>query len=726
MLRGAYYTRAHSLRKGEACSFLVFCGRDNRRENRGKRVSPTPESAKLLDMRMLSLYNTIDVVYLHIRNWSRSPAFKEGGRDLTGSRCDMNRKYLISALVLALAIVLLCATAALAADDPLKVSMELSSKKFSAPTTINVSITVMNVGEGDMPGPVTLYYPSGKQVEEFGAPTLTVGSDKNWTGSWTVTQNELDVGKVSFKIRYPFYDENGELKAKSKTFSVRIVYTGGDPKLSVTRTITPPTAQKDQEVSVVYVIENVGPVDVSNVTIKENSSISNKSGTIDSIPAEGKAQYVFTAKMGTKDLTSNATISYKASGKTYTQKTEAETIKYKDVKLSATLTADKKGGAPGDPVKLTAKLKNSGNVDFINVKLEDAKLGTLFEGVTVKAGETWTDTKEIIVKETQDIQLSVTGEDAAGNTVETATGRVSIIATDPTKRVLLSVEAAADRDTVYKELGTVRFTIQVNNNSAVEVKNITVKAVDTAINTIESIPAGGSVSFTREMAVSMAGTYQFTASCRDELGQTVTFNSNTLPISVSKPTAVPTEVPIATPKAPKYAKVPQSYEDLPEENKIPQWLDQAEPIANQAKWILAGIAGLLFVLLLIGFIRRGVKKSQSNKAMDHLDGANYRDYSSAPKGKKRSEITDNSVSEKKEAEPEEEPENTAQDSELMAETLRRLYKEKDSGKLAEEAPVEEAAEAAGKAAESAAETAEAAAETAQSVSEAVHRRRLKS
>ena len=65
----------------------------------------------------------------------------------------------------------------------------------------------------------------------------------------------------------------------------------------------------------------------------------------------------------------------------------------------------------------------------------------------------------------------------------------------------------------------------------------------------------------------------------------------------------------------------------------------------------------------------------------------------------------------------------------MAETLRRLYKEKDSGKLAEEAPAEgaaEAAESAAEAAEAAAEITEAETETAQSVSEAVHRRRLKS
>ena len=114
----------------------------------------------------------------------------------------MNRKRVIIAVLLGLLLALVCASSALAADDPLKVSMELSNNKFSEPAEITVSITVSNVGEGDMPGPVTLYYPSGKQVEEFGAPTLAVGMSKNWSGTWKVTQKELEAGKLTFKLKY--------------------------------------------------------------------------------------------------------------------------------------------------------------------------------------------------------------------------------------------------------------------------------------------------------------------------------------------------------------------------------------------------------------------------------------------------------------------------------------------------------------------------------------------
>ena len=598
----------------------------------------------------------------------------------------MNRKHLIPGLILTLALLLLCVSSALAADDPLKVSMELSTNRFTEPKEITVSISVSNVGESDLPGPVTLYYPSGKQVEEFGSPTLTVGTSKSWTGPWKVTQKELEAGRITFKLKYSLYNDEGTLVNKTKNFSLRLIYTGAEPELTINRTIRPMTAQKGQEVTVTYEIENTGGVEVTGVTIKENSSISSKSGSIPSIAAGEKESYTFTTKMGKKDLKSAATISYKAGGKTYSQKVEAATVKYGEVKLSATLKADKKGGAPGDTVKLTATLKNSGTVDFNNVTLTDENLGEVFSGVTVKAKETVTLEKEITITETQDVQLTVTADDATGEPVETATGRVNIIATDPTQQIVLGIEATADRDTVYEIPGNVRFTITVRNESAVDVANIRVRAVNTVINTFDSIPAGESRTFTREMAVSMPGTFQFTASCQDQLDQTLTFSSNLLPIALEQPTPEPTEAPIVTPPAPRYQEVPENYEDLPEEKKLPGWTEQVQSVADIAKWVTGGITVVLLILLGIGCVRRIIDRSRSGKAMDHLDGANYRDYEAQPKRKQRSEIVSGSDSPVKPPEAASQEEEQENGGELMAETLRKLYSEQPAaGETAEPA-----------------------------------------
>ena len=636
------------------------------------------------------------------------------------------KKRLLPALVLALVLVLIAAVSA-AADSVLDIKADIpGGNTFTGPQEITVTIEVSNAGDEEMPGPVKLYYPSKKQVEEFGAPVLAAGSSRSWEGTWMLTQEELEAGYVEFFVSYAVKDpESGEVTTKAKAFRYPIVYSGSEPELTITRSILPAVAQKNQEVSVIYEIANTGAADVSNLTIKENASVSSTAGAIKSIAAGETKKYAFTAKMGTKDLTSEATITYKAGGKSYTTKVEPAAIKYGTLALTATLTADKKGGAPGDTVKLTLKLKNTGKADLTGVEVTDEVLGSVFSGQTVRAGETLALEKDMTITETTDLQFVVKANSGDDTVIETATGRVHLIATDPTKQIVLNVEASADRNEVYRiPGGVVRFTITVRNESAVEVKNITVKAVEREVYFFDSIPSGESRTITRDMEISMAGTFQFTANAKDELGQVLTFASNTVPVAYAPPTPVPTEAPLVTPEAPETKPMPQA-------TAAPGWISQAEQTADTAKWILAGVAGVLAALLLVGAVRRGHSRSQSNKAMDHLEGANYRDYSVAPKGRRRNEVISGeeeqaeetapaAETEKPEEQPKEQPETS---SEPMAETLRRLYNE----------PAEGVKEAAAELAETAAETAEGAADAvkaeaepaAESMQEATRRRRAK-
>ena len=636
----------------------------------------------------------------------------------------MNKRRFLLVLALGIVLALLFAVSA-TAGSLLECKGELpGGYTFTGPEEVTVSIDVRNAGDEDMPGPVKLYYPNMEQVEEFGAPVLSAGSSRNWEGKWNVTQQELEAGVIDFYVLFPVKNaESGELENKAKRLRFTVNYSGAEPELTINRSFLPTVAQKNQEVTVIYEIANTGAADVTNVTIKENESISSTAGAIKSIAAGETKKYVFTAKMGTKDLTSEATITYKSGGKNYTTKVEAATIKYGTMDLSATLTADKKGGAPGDTVKLSLKLKNSGKKDITNITVTDETLGTVFEGQTVRAGETVTLEKDMTVTQTTDLQFIVEADGEDGAQIETATGRVHVVATDPTKQVVLVVEASADRNEVYLiPGGVVRFKITVRNESAVEVKNISVKAVEREVYFFDSIPSGESRTVTRDMEISMAGTFQFTASTKDELGQVVTSASNTVPTAYAPPTPVPTEAPLVTPEAPQTVAMPTA-------TTAPQWIGQAENLANNAKWILTGIAGVLGILLLIGAVRRGRSKSQSNKAMDHLEGANYRDYSIAPKRRRRNEVisgeeeqhTEEAAAPEPAQEVQEEPQKAEESSELMAETLKRLYDESaENAAEATEKGAEEAAEAIEEIADAVKAEAEPAAQTMQ---EASRRRR---
>ena len=190
-------------------------------------------------------------------------------------------------IVLLICIAAVCLFGSAFADEvnPLRVAMQVSQSEFTEPTEITVSIRISNVGEDTLPGAVTLYYPNGKQIEEFGAPVLESGASKSWSGPIEVTQAMLDAGKITFKVKYSMYNEAGELVSKSRNFSKEITYSGGVAAIEVNRTITPTTAGKGQEVSITYDIVNTGTLDVTDVTITENASISSKKGIIDKVAA---------------------------------------------------------------------------------------------------------------------------------------------------------------------------------------------------------------------------------------------------------------------------------------------------------------------------------------------------------------------------------------------------------------------------------------------------------
>lgn len=234
-------------------------------------------------------------------------------------------------------------TGALPTRDSLKFNMELSSTAFAELETVTVSITVANVGESDLPGSVTLYYPSGKQVEEFDSSTLTAGSSKSWKGAWSITQKELDEGKITFVVRYYAYNEEGELQSYAAGLTKHITYSGTE----------------------------------SNPDEKHNA--------------------------------------------------------------------------------------------------------------------------------------------------------------DSSQQDMLQIEASVDRDVVYTMPAQVCFTVTVTNNSNVDVSNIGVYAVNTKLYTFASIPAGESKTFTRDVLISGAGTFQFEAWTKDEFGQPMNFQSNTIPIKYMTP-----------------------------------------------------------------------------------------------------------------------------------------------------------------------------------------------
>ena len=91
---------------------------------------------------------------------------------------------------------------------PIKIEMTLDRATNVRPLDIiEVNIEVTNISGYDLPGKVSLYDPAGNQLYE---KEIAPGETYAWGGKWTVTEDQLTEGKITFAVKYQNYKEDME------------------------------------------------------------------------------------------------------------------------------------------------------------------------------------------------------------------------------------------------------------------------------------------------------------------------------------------------------------------------------------------------------------------------------------------------------------------------------------------------------------------------------------
>ena len=464
---------------------------------------------------------------------------------------------------------LLLSTAYASSQEPV-CNIEISPSRLAGPGTVDVTITVSNPGSEDMTSPVTLYYPDAKPVSEFGTDgktTLKAGETSTWTGKYEVSQKTLDIGEIKFYLKYTTTRSNGQEIAQSMPIRGKVSIQTQEPAIEVSRTITPTVAKEGDSVLIHYEIKNVGGIDLINMTLEESDDIHPKKQKIaDTLPVGGTANVKFTVKMGKKNLTSNSTINYKAKGSTKTLKytVENKEIVYGEPKLEATLSSAQKGVPINEKIVLSLTLDNEGETDFSDIRVTNPILGDVFSNQTLMAGKEVVLEKEITLTETTTYEFTVHAVDSNGLAMEVVTNALTLNAVDPKDVLSLDLSLTADRTIIYQTPGKVRFRLVIHNISNVDAHDVDVNHGSTDIYTFDTIPAGASRTLTRDVAISMAGKYQFSAVAKDPIEISSNFKSNELQIAFEVPTpppSTPTPAPIPTPEPVFVAEVMPSIYD---------------------------------------------------------------------------------------------------------------------------------------------------------------------
>ncbi len=524
------------------------------------------------------------------------------------------------ALLLLMVLVFVCASAALGEEtDPVSFTIQVTPDSLTAPGEVSVSLRISNPTNTDMIDPVTLYDPAGALVSSFGdggSYILKSGDSRSWEGKWNVTQAELDAGAVAYTLRYHMEDETGSLVEYNKQAVARISFMGERVNLTVNRTIDPQVVRAGKQANVTYELYNSGNVTLTDIRVQDK--IARNAKTVKTLAPGDRTTVAFSSRIGNADLTSAGTITYKVVGsnKTLTETVDEAVIPLASPNLKIELSSPTEGVNVGEAATLVITFTNAGNVSYSNVTVTEAKRGEILTNLSIPAGATVTETKEFILMEPTDFKVTATLPDNTGETQTMSSKEIRVGVYDPEKQLLLTLNLTADQETVPEVPADVKFHLTVTNNSNIKAEKISITHGATAVYTIASLEPGASVTLDRDFRISQAGQFRFTASLKDSMNNTVSFESNTIRITYARPTAAPTMVPVVT-VAPPALVTPVPADPL---------LSQSRSALMTAATVLGGLFACALVLFAVSTVVRLRKKSKSKAAYDHLDLAERRDY----------------------------------------------------------------------------------------------------
>ena len=313
---------------------------------------------------------------------------------------------------------------------------------------------------------------------------------------------------------------------------------------------------------------------------------------------------------------------------TYTAGEDTQTISLPEVtipranpglELGDILTADQTAITNGETVTLTLTIKNNGNITYSNITVTDAKYGELFTNLTLGAGETLVKEKQFTLSESTAFKYTITLPDNTGTTSTVTSNEVKVSVYDPSQVLMLSLVADTDTPTIASSPADVAFTLTLTNNSSFEAKSVQLKHGSTDIYTVDSLKPGETVSVTRMFTVSQAGKFRFTASAKDPLDNTVSFDSNEIVLTYAAPVITATMAPVVTP-AP-LVTVTAAPIDVLEPATV-----QTNRLLRYAAMALVALFAVTFVLFVISTVMRAKHRSASRSAYDHMELADKRDY----------------------------------------------------------------------------------------------------
>lgn len=541
------------------------------------------------------------------------------------------RKPIFVTLFVLVVLFLMLPTIASAAEFNVSVQTDPARVK-AAGEKVAVTISVENVS-CDTEDPISLCDASGEVIPEFGeGGYILLGTGKSTSVSFNheVTGDELSAGQIVFVLHYTKVSDN-EVQHYEQKIAAPVTFDGTLVSLNVERTVSPEVARKGSTVNVTYELYNNGTEEITDIKVQE--TVVKTAQTVKSLKPGQKTTLTFTPRMGSESLSSSAQIQYKANGEAGETTVPALEIPLATPNLTMTVSGSEEGVNIGENAELTVTFDNKGNILYHDVVVSDEKAGTLLTGLEIPANRTVSFNVPVLMTEPVTFRLKADLKDNTGSTGSISADAYSVNAYDPEKSIRLSLTLTADEDTVTELPATLAFRLVLTNDSNVTAKGIRITHREQNIVSNLTLEPGQSQTLIRNVRISSAGNFRFTASCQDGIGNNVSFDSNTLKI---------TKVTLTSTPAPTEIPLPVMPTAVPAEDTLTR-LSGIRDILFKALNVVTYAAIAMAALVLIALIVRGIRKASRNKAYDHMDLSDRRDYREASTGEKRRREAEPSV-----------------------------------------------------------------------------------
>ena len=349
-------------------------------------------------------------------------------------------------MAIVMMVSLLVGAAHASADtDPVRVSSLSEPQSVISEQEVNITIKIYNSSQKDIEGSISLYNANG------GAPIQTYNGLKGensvtYTGTWNVTQEEIDAGKIKYYIRYNVETENGP-QTTTRTIPVTIQAEQAVPQLSATYSVSPTAAKKGQTVTFTYTLSNTGNVELRNISIA-NPGVTEDPVSAAALSVGEKITLTDTITMGSKELVSKPEITYQgadSSKKLTITDMARKTITVAEDGLDVSIKADKtKDIYPGEAVSFTLTMKNSGNASYTDLGAMLADGTVVVSGVELAPGASYEGKFTYTPTSDAAVALTVSGSDSAGESVAVVSNEVKLETTDASRALILDVAAQVE------------------------------------------------------------------------------------------------------------------------------------------------------------------------------------------------------------------------------------------------------------------------------------------